>query len=109
MGSVPGGETYDHACCGTRPKKKITVLLKVVILQPCFDRHLLKATCSALFCFFPKRHLGGLPRVQKRGISCPQRCQFVQREILRSVFLPDPHLLLNRCLASLGKELVFFF
>ena len=24
-------------------------------------------------------------------------------------FLPDPHLLLNRCLASLEKELVFFF
>ena len=56
MGSVPGGETYDPACCGTRPKKKkkITVLLKGVILQPCFDRHLLKATCSALFCFFPR-------------------------------------------------------
>lgn len=32
-------------------KKKITVLPTVVILQPCLDRHLLKATCSALFCF----------------------------------------------------------
>ena len=34
-----------------KKKKKITVLPKVVILQPCLDRHLLKATCSALFCF----------------------------------------------------------
>lgn len=36
---------------GRKQKKKITVLPTVVILQPCLDRHLLKATCSALFCF----------------------------------------------------------